>query len=111
MPHCIIEHSSDLESETLMSLVFSGANASGLFGSDGKDIKVRAIPYCHHQTGKVKNTFVHVSLKILSGRNDEQKITLSRLVVEKLQSLPVSNCSITSEVIDMERTTYLKILV
>ena len=111
MPHCIIEHSAEIEGNVLVSLVHSGALESELFDPDGSDIKVRAIPYSNYKTGSVDINFVHVTLKILSGRNLEQKTKLSHLVLEKLQMLSMSSCTISAEVNDIERDSYAKVIV
>lgn len=108
MPHCIVEHSVTLDSDRILPLVFAGALLSGLFEANGSDIKVRSIAYQNYLTGGVKSGFVHVVLKILSGRTSEQKRMLSALVLEKLQSLEMQNCSITIEVVDMDRDTYTR---
>lgn len=108
MPHCIVEHSVTLDGDRILPLIFSGALQSGLFEMDGSDIKVRSIAYQNYLTGGEKSDFVHVVLKILSGRTSEQKKMLSALVLEKLQSLQLHNCSITVEVVDMERASFAK---
>ena len=86
MPHCIIEHSANIDSEVLVPLVFDGALKSELFEVDGSDIKVRALPYSSYQTGIGNADFVHVVLKILSGRTSEQKSALSQLVLAQLEN-------------------------
>ena len=85
MPHCIIEHSTQIDGKILVPLVHQGALESNLFDPEGSDIKVRAIPYTNYQTGSVDINFVHVNLRILSGRNPDQKLHLSKLVLEKLK--------------------------
>lgn len=108
MPHCIVEYSASLDSELILPLVFSGALKSELFEVDGSDIKVRAI-YCQsYLTGSEKLDFVHVVLKILSGRTLEQKQILSKSVLTQLQKLELQACSLTVEVVDMDRTSYAK---
>lgn len=111
MPHCIIEHSSDIDGKSLVSTVYQGALASNLFESQGSDIKVRALPYSNFKTGNVEISFVHVTLKILSGRSVEQKTNLSQLVLEQLKSLEMINCSISVEVVDIDRVSYSKVIV
>ena len=108
MPHCIVEHADTINGESLISNVFYGTLKSGLFENDGSDIKVRAKAYSHHQTGEEKSDFVHVTLKILDGRNDEQKTKLSQSVLRQLNQLELQNCSITVEVVDMQRASYVK---
>lgn len=108
MPHCIIEHSPALSAHSLNQSVFTGALASSLFDSEGRDIKVRSLAYDHYQTGKQVQDFVHVQLRILSGRSAEQKAKLSQAVMDELSSLHLQHTSITVEVIDMDRASYQK---
>ena len=111
MPNCIVEHSAEIDGATLVPLVHRGALESKLFESEGSDIKVRAIPYSNYQTGSVNINFVHVTLKILSGRNLDQKSNLSRLVLENIEGLLSSDCSISVEVVDIDRDSYAKVVV
>jgi len=108
MPHCIVEHSAELAAETLIAQVFSGAFGSGLFEADGADIKVRTVAYSHYCTGPRKSAFVHVALKILSGRTLAQKQHLSAIVLAHLRQLDIADCSLTVEVVDIDRASYAK---
>ncbi len=110
MPHCVIEHSKNLDSELILPLVYSGALNSNLFDPSGIDIKVRAITYDSYLTGKNKSDFIHVTLKILSGRNNEKKQMLSRSVLEQLEKIGLEKCSITIEVVDIDRDSYAKMV-
>ncbi|MEZ8720969.1 5-carboxymethyl-2-hydroxymuconate Delta-isomerase [Vibrio pomeroyi] len=111
MPHCIIEHSSTIKPDQLNNKVFLGALNSGLFEADGRDIKVRSVAYEHYQTGTTKEDFIHVTLRILSGRSDANKATLSNTVMTQLESLSLVDASITIEVVDMDRSSYSKVIV
>lgn len=110
MPHCIIEYSEGLETSTnpthLMNAVFQGALASTLFTES--DIKTRALCYKHYQTGSEQKEFVHVILKILSGRTIEQRHDLSETVLKGLQALELPAVSLTVEVCNMEKPSYAK---
>jgi len=108
MPHCIIEHSPNISPEGLMHAVFDGSLHSQLFLPDGADIKVRAIAYQNFKLGDGKASFVHVIVKILAGRTDEQKQRLSQEIIKKLSDLGHQDISITVEVVDMERQSYKK---
>ncbi len=110
MPHCVIEHSSDIDGAVLIAPVFDGALASDLFDTSGKDIKVRAVCFEHYQTGNQQRGFIHVTLKILSGRTDHQKRKLSQSVLENLSAYAQDNCSLTVEVSDIDRTSYAKVV-
>lgn len=108
MPHCIIEHSPSFYGESLNQGVYLGALQSKLFAEDGSDIKVRSMAYDHYQTGENAQDFVHVTVKILSGRTAEDKQRLSQLVMKQLQALSITNASLTVEVVDMDRGCYSK---
>lgn len=110
MPHCIIEHSKNIDGELLVEKVFSSVLESKLFESDGSDIKVRSLSFDSFITGSKKSDFIHVALKILSGRTADQKSRLSHAVADNLSNIDYSNISITIEVIDIERESYCKIL-
>jgi 5-carboxymethyl-2-hydroxymuconate isomerase len=111
VPHCVIEHSDNIDGNRLIPLVYSAALESNLFESEGSDIKIRAMSYSNYQTGNVNINFVHVILKILSGRNVEQKAMLTRLVLEQLKTLAMNQCSISVEVADIDRASYAKVVV
>ena len=108
MPHYIIEHSPNIPPEGLIHAVFNGALHSQLFLPNGADIKVRAIAYQNFKLGDSKTSFVHVVVKILAGRTDEQKQRLSQEIIKKLSDLGHQDISITVEVVDMERQSYQK---
>lgn len=111
MPHCIIECSATLDGDMLTSKVYQGTLDSMLFEPDGSDIKVRALAYHSYIVGGFKSDFVHVTVKILSGRSLLQKTVLSKSIQTKLSELDLVSCSITVEVVDIERASYLKWLV
>ena len=110
MPHCVIEHSAKIDGEALVSSVYEGALESNLFEPEGSDIKVRAVPYSYFKTGNVDINFVHVTLRILSGRSVIQKTNLTQLVLAQLKALQISNCYISVEVADIDRASYAKII-
>ena len=112
MPHCIVEYSQALENQLepmqLVEAVHSGAKASGLFEDNA--IKSRAIPYSHYRTGEQPIDFVHVTVRILSGRDQAQRASLSQAVLAELAKLELSAISLTVEVRDMERESYAKLV-
>lgn len=110
MPHCVIEYSSDVADQVaiddLMAAVHEGALSSDLFPE--YDIKTRALAYEHHRTGQTRDSFVHVSVHLLSGRDDSQKADLSEKVLASLEPLLPQVISIGVEIIDMHRGSYRK---
>jgi 5-carboxymethyl-2-hydroxymuconate isomerase len=54
-------------------VVHSSVFASGLF--EEASINSRAIEFAYYQTGLSDTSFIHITLKILQGRNHQQKKT------------------------------------
>jgi 5-carboxymethyl-2-hydroxymuconate isomerase len=108
MPHCVVEYSDQLDAKAILAAVFEGALQSELFESGGTDIKVRAQAYQQHISGAEHRDFIHVQLRILSGRNLAQKQYLSQCVLQQLLQLDLISCSHTVEVIDIDRASYAK---
>lgn len=110
MPHCIIEYSQNLEQEVppvdLIEAVKEACVESNLFSLD--DIKLRSDAYKSFITGGQEDAFVHVTLRMLSGRSTEQRKQLSNLVLEKLTRFLLKDVSLSVEVCEMERETYAK---
>lgn len=76
MPHCIVEYAKDLETQIdlneLMTTTHFSVFSSGIF--EEEDIKTRLIPYELYRTGTNEKPFVHITLRILPGRTEQQKI-------------------------------------
>ena len=110
MPHCVIEYCSEIAEQCsvndLMSAVHDGALSSGLFPQ--YDIKTRAIAYDNHRAGQTQDSFVHVNLHLLSGRDDDQKVDLAERVLANLSPLLPQVVSVSVEIIDIHRASYRK---
>jgi 5-carboxymethyl-2-hydroxymuconate isomerase len=110
MPHCIIEYSRELEKfvepKKMITAVYQGALESGLFNDE--DIKTRSIAYDNYQSGSIPKAFVHVVAKIFSGRNLEQKKTVTNLILSQLKRLDFPSTLLTVEVIEIEKESYAK---
>ena len=110
MPHLIIEYSDEIAGEVdfdaLLAAAHEGALASGLFPE--YDIKTRAIGYTRHRTGQTRDSFVHVTLRLLSGRSDAQKAALSETVLGAIEPLLPKVVSVGVEIVDMHRASYRK---
>ncbi len=113
MPHCIIEHSKRIKSLSspikLIEAVHQGTFKSGLFREG--DIKTRAISFADYQVGSTELGFVHVTVRILSGRNEEQRRKLSNSVLTELKKLSLSSTSITVEICEIDKESYAKMIV
>ena len=110
MPHCIIEYSTkiteNLPVEQLMHAVYKGANQSELFTAT--DIKVRACAFDEFYLPGAEQVFVHVNLKILSGRDLSQRKALSESVSSQLERLGIDGAAISVEVTKIEKESYFK---
>lgn len=110
MPHCIVHYSRPLASRIppaqLIQTVYASALASGLF--QGKDIKTRALAFEDYQTGEQQQDFIHVEVRLLSGRTLEQRTALSRHVMDALLALGQQDISLTVQISEMERDSYSK---
>ncbi|MBU1712985.1 MAG: 5-carboxymethyl-2-hydroxymuconate Delta-isomerase [Proteobacteria bacterium] len=113
MPHCIIEYSNEIEKFVkpiqLTNAVYQGALKSGLFKDD--DIKTRSIAFDSYQSGSLRKAFVHVTVKIFSGRNLEQKKTLSELIISQLKTIDFPSTLLTVEVVEIEKESYAKVVI
>jgi len=110
MPHCIIEYSKTIEIaidlDSVIDNVFEAVSESDLF--ERSSVKVRAIGYDFYKSGLDDHNFIHVCIRILSGRNKQQKKILSNAVLSRLSQVTEGVKSITIEVVDMETTCYSK---
>jgi 5-carboxymethyl-2-hydroxymuconate isomerase len=120
MPHIIIEHSKNIfEQETLkigreIQKIMSSIS-EGNFDPD--QCKIRAIAYQNYIVGLEKNdeNFIHISIKILSGREVAIRKKLALQTLEytknfyKNLNLPKKRCDISVDVIEVDREVYQKI--
>jgi 5-carboxymethyl-2-hydroxymuconate isomerase len=113
MPHCIIEFSKNLENSMpineLVRVVHNSVFASGLF--EEASIKTRAIEFAYYQTGLSNTPFIHITLKILQGRDHQQKKNLTKLVLDKISEVIPRPLSLSVEVMDIEKVSYKKIVI
>ena len=80
---------------------------SELFEDD--DIKTRSLAFENYQSGSVKKEFVHVTAKILSGRNIAQKKKLTESIMSQLEKIDFQSTLLTIEIVEMEKETYSRV--
>jgi 5-carboxymethyl-2-hydroxymuconate isomerase len=88
-----------------MDMVFEGAKTSGHFPSEA--IEIRIEPRSTFRLHDKYKDFLHVSAHILSGRSDEQKIEISRAVLEPLKTLGLSSVFVSVEIVDVHRASFV----
>jgi 5-carboxymethyl-2-hydroxymuconate isomerase len=110
MPHLIIEYSEGVAETVaigdIVDAAHAGAMSSALFPE--YDIKTRATGYREHRTGTTRDSFVHVTVRLLDGRSDAQKAMLSEAVLAHIEPLLPGVNSVGVEIVDMHRASYRK---
>jgi len=111
MPHCVIEYSAQAADCYPVADLIEAAQlamiGSGLFGGD--DVKTRSVRYDDFVTGNGAEAFAHLTIRILSGRTQQQRIALSECVVGRLSEQFPELEEITVEIREMERESYRKV--
>lgn len=117
MPHLILEHSPNIvETVDYRHLFSQMTNALMEFGVFNlADIKCRFRP-CEHvfvAGGNPQNTFVHLEVRVFSGRSLELRTSLGESLLQLMRktfadSLNEKICVLTVEIHEMDRQTYLK---
>lgn len=120
MPHLIIEHSANI-SKNSVKLLGKGIQdkidlLEGNFQAD--ECRVRSFSFDEYLVGKSDqstSSFIHISLKVLTGRSLEIRQNLAKEVAEFTHqfisnlNLPSQRCEISVDIIEMTRDTYQKI--
>lgn len=111
MPHIIIDYSASLEGQvnrqTLLKTAHQAAESSGLFNA--VDIRSRSQSFDNFHLGAEQNHFLHVTVKLLRGRTDEQKTQLTTGVISALQELSLTDVLISCECVDIHNESYQRI--
>lgn len=106
MPHIIIEHS-DVLPEGLPRALHDNLTTQETIIAAG--IKTRSIRIENAIIGDgSKEAMVHIALKLLPGRSDELKTTMSQGLAETAKQFVNDNTSVTVEVIDLHADSYIK---
>lgn len=122
MPHLIIEHSINIKPQSISVLEKQIQNLMGeVEGNfDPDQCKCRSFAFDNYFVGKFDQTessFIHITLKVLSGRSVEVRKNLAQKILHLVQQfysdLNISNkrCDISVDTVEMERETYQKIRV
>lgn len=110
MPHFIIEHGNALHGENdhkdAMEIAFQCGEACGFI--DPLDIKVRLQPYTAFFAGDGRSSFIHITVRLLSGRTAEHKENLAIAMRDAFDARFGQVQSISIEICDMDRASYKK---
>jgi len=114
MPHLIIEFSQDFNIELAIKLgreiqQHMQQLIEGKFDAD--QCKIRYIAYNNFTVGySSQASFVHLTLKILTGRSIETKQKLSELCFASMQKIYQCNnrLDLSCDIVEMQKETYQK---
>lgn len=110
MPHIIVEHSQNLagdqEIQSLCQEVFDLMASHPTF-PNASAIKVRAIGYNHRVQALDNDHFVHATIKLLPGRDEETKKQLTQNLLDLLM-VRLSHASSFSVDIEDLSSAYVK---
>lgn len=110
MPHFVIEYSDDLPEThnlaALCQLVFDTAVASDNF--DPPTIKVRARPCPYWRTGTEPQSFVHVTIRMMAGRDTPTKSRLTASILVALDNQMPNVGSLSVDIKEIDPKTYAK---
>ncbi len=124
MPHVIIEHSSNIPKILVKSLQAEIQNimtsiVEGNFDAD--QCKARSFGFDEYLVGKSDQSsasFLHITIKILSGRSTEVRKKLAEKISDFAQKifaelvskgLDTKRCDISVDVVEMDRDVYQKL--
>ncbi len=112
MPHVIIEYAEALESqvsrEDLLNTVHQTVEQSGLFNAT--DIRTRTQSFDTFRLGVTQRNFLHITIKLLAGRTDEQKLMLTQSVIQAVQTLSLTDVLISCECLDIHKASYQQMI-
>lgn len=110
MPHLVIEYTADakaeITNEDLMVAVHWAAVSTGIFEENA--IKVRVKQYTSAFVAGRNDTFVHVTIYLIDGRDNETKKRLTQTVHDRLTALFPDYASVSVDARDLDREVYTK---
>jgi 5-carboxymethyl-2-hydroxymuconate isomerase len=110
MPHFVLEYSRDVEQSADIPAVMKTVQdvADECDFMNVADVKIRAKAYDHFLMPSAGQSFLHVTVYLLSGRSDDMKESLAISLREKLTALLPTVTSVSFDIRDMNRTAYKK---
>ncbi len=117
MPHLILEYSDNLEMPVVAEEIFKPLHTALVEFPPIKlaDIKSRAIPCENYYigAGTPESVFIHLTVKILTGRSLEERRRMSQRMLGLLEAffagaMVKQPCDITVDICEMERQSYGK---
>jgi 5-carboxymethyl-2-hydroxymuconate isomerase len=111
MPHIIIEYSAALsdthDMAALCARVFETAEATGVF-PDPSAIKVRALPCPFSLIGTEPQSFAHVTVHLMAGRDEATRTRVTQAILATLDDSLADVGSLSVDIKDTNPATYAK---
>ena len=111
MPHIVVEYSAPLadqyDLDALCKELCDAAISTGVFPKPD-DIKVRAMPASHWHRPAEDQSFAHVMVRLLSGRTEEQKKSVTAAILQAMENRLSDVAALTVDTNDINRETYAK---
>jgi len=120
MPHLIIEHSGNIKRRSIAALERNIQNIMQAQerNFDADQCKCRSLSFDEYFVGRpdqTESSFIHITLKVLTGRSVEIRQNLSAKIIEFTQkfysdlNLPTKRCDLSVDIVEIELDTYQKI--
>lgn len=116
MPHIIVEYAAPLE-ETVLKPIFKENFIQKLLDHsdfDPSHLKYRSTKYGDYSSPSA-DTFIHTIVKMMSGRTEQQRLDISKAVIEyfketisALPDLQNTHIECTVEIQELDNSTYKK---
>lgn len=111
MPHLVLEFSKGLDDShdmpALCQTLFDALAAQPAFPQPA-NLKIRASAVPYSVIGTEPQSFVHATLRLLPGRDDDTKSQLTQAVLSALQSHLPQVGSLTVEIVELHGASYAK---
>jgi len=106
MPHIIVEHTNDIgDVQGLLESLHDTLAAQDTAKLEA--IKTRSIPLDNYVVGdRSKSSMVHVTLKLMPGRSDELKNTMTTALESAVKQAVTDQTSVTVEAMELHAESY-----
>lgn len=110
MPHATLEFSEGIEQthdvQAICDQLFVALAEHPEF--DPSTLKIRATPVPYSRIGTEPQTFIHATLLLMQGRDEETRAELNAIILDVLAASAPTVGSITVQDVEMTRATYAK---
>jgi 5-carboxymethyl-2-hydroxymuconate isomerase len=110
MPHIVFEYSNDLDSKVKESgsikIAHETVTASGLFNPEA--VKARSVSYADYVLPPGAKNFLHITVSILTGRDEQERKSLSQSVFDAVKNAIPDVDKLSVNIHEMDADSYTK---